>query len=608
MYRFLAVLWNARDESSAQEAERWTTLARRKNQEWDYGLDVPGARVLCLKPRSGGLRAYPLQSDQGVVLGRLFLRGTAVEECVTDISPTRASRIVASAGQSLTDDYWGAYVAFLVDHERNLLHVVRDCSGKLPCFRARVGRITFVFAVLDDLVALVGRRFPVNTKYIAAFLVADDVRIRETALDGVQELLAGDCWTQTERGDSQFAIWNPARVHSKGAVDEYDTAVLAVRDTAQHCIDSWASVHRSILHRLSGGLDSAIVLGCLKRSPSHPKIACVNRYTSKPGEDERKFARVAATAANVHLVESEWHSGEGLLDSRILDAPLLAKPSVQSLLLHDVAFTNALANRYDAEATWTGQGGDHLFLQSGTPLIAADFIRERGFGRGLSCVVHDVARLTRTSYWSILRNAWLYGSVIRQGRPQSLFDQAASLLRRDAFPDDFDSFVQHPWIGAIVGLPKAKQLQVSMLADLLNRPWPTVLLECAPEHHQLISQPLVELCIRIPTYLLVRGGRNRALARDAFADVLPREISRREGKGESTSYMTSFLRDHKPFLQQLLLDGFLVRERLVARETIERYVSCGQPMSSMQLFPVLACVAAEVWAQSWSSSATEIAA
>lgn len=608
MYRFLALLWNAQDQSSAQEAQRWTTLARLKKEEWECGLDVPGACVFHLRPQAGGLRAYPLPSDQGVVLGRLFDRATEGEARVTDISPTSANQIIASAGRSLVDNYWGAYVAFLVDQKRHLQHVVRDCSGKLPCFRAEVGRMTVFFSSLDDLVALVGRRFRINIKYLATFLVADDVRIRETALDGVHELLAGDCWTQTERGNKQFAIWNPAEVHGRGTLDEYDTGVCAVRNTAQHCIDNWASVHKSILHRLSGGLDSAIVLGCLTRSPAHPRIACINRFTRKPGEDERNFARVAATAAHVQLVESEWHSGETLLDSKVFDAPLLTKPSVQSLLLHDVSFTNALANRHNAEATWTGQGGDHLFLQTGSPLIAADFIRERGFGRGLSCVVHDVARLTRTSYWSILRNAWLHGKVRRRGRPEPLFDRAATLLRCDAIPDDFDSFVQHPWIDDIVDLPKGKQLQVSMLADLINRPWPTVQLEVAPEHHPLIAQPLMELCIRIPTYVLVRGGRNRALARDAFADVLPREIFRRQGKGESTSYMTRFLRDHKSFLQQLLLDGFLVRERLVAREIIERYVSLGQPMGSMQLFPILACVAAEIWVRSWTSSAAEMAA
>lgn len=608
MYRYIALTWNLKDEPAVREAEHWRARARLQMEDWQCGLDVRGACVFHLKPKSGGLLAYPLPSENGLVLGKLFHRRTEGETHVTGITPTSAAEIIASGGRSLIDTYWGAYIAFLVDDKRDLQHVVRDCSGKLPCFRAQVGRLCVFFSDLKDLVALVGRRFQINIKYIATFLVADDVRIRETGLDGIHELLAGDCWTRAESGETQFALWNPAVVHGEGTLDDYDTAVSTVRHTAQYCIDNWASVHRSILHRLSGGLDSAIVLGCLARSPARPKITCSNRFTTKPGEDERKFARAAATAANVELVESEWRSGETLLDSRIFDAPILTKPSVQSLLLHDVSFMNGLARRCGAEATWTGQGGDHLFLQTGTPLIAADFVRERGFQRGLSSVVHDVARLTRTSYWSILRNALLYGRVFRRGLPQPLFDQEASLLRRDALPDDFHAFAQHPWTDDIVGLPRGKQLQVSILADLLNRPWPTVQLELAPEHHPLIAQPLIELCIRIPTYLLVKGGRNRALARDAFANVLPREIFRREGKGESTSYMTSFLRDHRPFLQQLLLDGFLVRERLVARETIERYVSLGQPMGSMQLFPVLACVAAEAWVQSWTCRATEMAA
>ena len=47
----------------------------------------------------------------------------------------------------------------------------------------------------------------------------------------------------------------------------------------------------------------------------------------------------------------------------------------------------------------------------------------------------------------------------------------------------------------------------------------------------LFSQPLVELCLRIPTYVLTHGGWDRAVARRAFYDDLPPEIRNRRHKG-----------------------------------------------------------------------------
>ena len=52
----------------------------------------------------------------------------------------------------------------------------------------------------------------------------------------------------------------------------------------------------------------------------------------------------------------------------------------------------------------------------------------------------------------------------------------------------------------------------------------------------LLSQPLVELCLRIPTYVLIRSGRDRALARRAFAADLPAEIVRALPKGRADQH------------------------------------------------------------------------
>src|SRR3546814_984119 len=45
--------------------------------------------------------------------------------------------------------------------------------------------------------------------------------------------------------------------------------------------------------------------------------------------------------------------------------------------------------------------------------------------------------------------------------------------------------------------------------------------DAPPQIVPLLSQPVVELCLSIPTWQWVHGGRDRAVARAAFAGILP---------------------------------------------------------------------------------------
>ncbi|MGB6450488.1 MAG: asparagine synthase-related protein, partial [Steroidobacteraceae bacterium] len=130
--------------------------------------------------------------------------------------------------------------------------------------------------------------------------------------------------------------------------------------------------------------------------------------------------------------------------------------------------------------------------------------------------------------------------------------------------------------------------------------------ELAYEHHPLLSQPIVEHCLKTPTYVHLRGGRHRALARDAFSDCVPQQIIQRESKGDTTAFVVESIRRSEDFLCELLLDGVLVRERLINRAQLEACLRDGQALMPGQLPPLLASIAAEIWARAWSSGATHV--
>jgi asparagine synthase (glutamine-hydrolysing) len=127
--------------------------------------------------------------------------------------------------------------------------------------------------------------------------------------------------------------------------------------------------------------------------------------------------------------------------------------------------------------------------------------------------------------------------------------------------------------------------------------------EAAPEMvNPLLSQPLVELCLRLPSYVLTRGGRGRALARQAFAADLPPEIATRRSKGGMEEHIRAVLLDNLEFARGLLLEGELMRRGFIDRARVEALL-CGPPATlASRAGEVHVCLGIEAWLRHWPST------
>jgi asparagine synthase (glutamine-hydrolysing) len=310
MYRFVALIWNRRDREASREAA--ALAAQFANEAEPCGrVLLDGLAVFYWQPRTHSLRSYHLPSGSGLILGRLFKHSTndSASSLVVDISEMEAARIVATNGRHLVSDFWGSYVAILHDASTGESRVLRDCSGKIPCWRISVERVTIVFSNVDDVLPLISDSLSINWRYVAAFLFFDDLRTRESGITGISEVLAGGCVAVDKDGVvADSFCWNPADVYRRsGPLSDGDDCASAIRQNTQDCVDAWASVFKRILHNLSGGFDSAVVLSCLRNSPVQPLVTCLNRFTDRAQEDERAFAREAArlTDGEVAVTRSE---------------------------------------------------------------------------------------------------------------------------------------------------------------------------------------------------------------------------------------------------------------------------------------------------------------
>lgn len=525
MFRYLALVWEGEDAAQRDAA---ALIARRITANlagWELAFDADGIAVFCTGV--GQANGYTLLYDNaGIVVGTIFER-VAGEP---DERPRRAafdernsSRVIESEGRVLCTEYWGRYVAFLIGKSRGRKYVFRDPVGDIPCWSIGFRGVRVLFSELEDCAQLNLTRFSVNWDHMAVRILGVNIWKDESALNEVDTLRAGECIAYAGGRVARRMHWNSLDVARSGVIEDADKAATLLRWTTRTCVDAWASCYRSVLHELSGGLDSSIVLGCLARNQYGTRVACLNLRTRDPDSDERQYARLATDQAGVPLIERERRPTIAL--ERIQQVPRTVGPvNVVLRSLEVQPLVREVSREQDAEAIFTGDGGDMLFFRGRTELAVADYVFKHGLRRGVIPLACDVALLSQLSVWKLLGGALKHRLVRREFDLLSLLLDARTLIVRDSSASAAqDSELISYWRHATDIAPGKLMHAFSVTRPFLFR---DPLAEAGdPEHvNPLLSQPIVELCLRIPTYLQVYGGYDRALARRAFMNEVPREI------------------------------------------------------------------------------------
>src|SRR5882762_5015056 len=119
MFRYIALIWNPADPRAFETVQLIERRIAERVPALQQRFQADGLRILCSKPDRSGLTIYPMTSHSGLVLGRLFRRSSDVNDDRSapegTLDSTDADGLIASKGRSLVSQYWGDYVAFLVD-------------------------------------------------------------------------------------------------------------------------------------------------------------------------------------------------------------------------------------------------------------------------------------------------------------------------------------------------------------------------------------------------------------------------------------------------------------------------------------------------------------
>ena len=117
--------------------------------------------------------------------------------------------------------------------------------------------------------------------------------------------------------------------------------------------------------------------------------------------------------------------------------------------------------------------------------------------------------------------------------------------------------------------------------------------------HPLLSQPIVEACLGIPTWKLVPDRRERGFARDMFSKLLPQKVRGRRGKGEASGFYNRVINAHLPELRPLLIDGALASAGVISPDLLDSWLTTEHLLWKDDHPTIGALISIEIWARQW---------
>jgi len=489
----------------------------------------------------------------------------------------------------LLSDGWGAYMAVVCDERCGRWLVMSDPSGLLPVFR----QVTPTHVLLSSDPALLGKvsgtRSEVCWKGVAAHLLQSDMRQRATCLTGIDELPPGVLLDPCAPGGEEQVLWHPADHFPQDPSLSFGAAREELRRIAIDVLDAWQRALGPVAVAVSGGVDSSFICGALTAG-QHP-FGCITLATTEASGDERHYARLLASHAGQPLKELIYDPAALGVES--LASGGLPRPSRRTFVSVVDAMLARGAAELGASVVLDGNAGDSLFCYLYSAAPVADRIRAVGPGPGAVSTMLNMCRVTGCDVPTMARET-LRELRRRGGSPLPGCDE------RLLAPVACASQEAEPlagWLEAVDGPHRGKRDHVALI--LRSRHNIHGISSQARRLSPLMSQPLLEACLRIPTWLWPQGGVNRALARSAFATELPAPLLSRTVKPGPDSFIRAAFERNRNGLHALLREGLLAHNGLIDLDALDKAFALDARTDGQTVRRILDLAEAENWARSW---------
>lgn len=520
----------------------------------------------------------------GVLLGDLYDKAGRP---VTDLGGLQHLGTQSELRQHLLDRYWGEYLLFQpTETGTEGATVMRDPSGGMACAYSLEDGNGFITSDLAIASSLGLHRDRIDWDFVRHCLVYPYMKIARTGLVGISELLPGCALTLDGKTTCTKLAWSPwtfvasARRHSDPIA-----AAKEIREVTAMVVRAMAETDQSLLLELSGGLDSSIVGACLAGTRS--RVTCCTALTPLPGADERRYASRIAGQLGVELLQRRLD-----LDHADIGFPLPShslRPAVWMLGRAIARAMNDEASHLHVHSHFSGSGGDTIFCYLMSAAPAADAFRECGVAAGCQAIV-DLSRLHGCTVTKAAR------LTLRKlySRPKAACKPDYSLLAQTGLAPPLEL---HPWLSAPSHALSGDRERIFDLAG--NQMFTDATLRDGHRRVRmpLLSQPVMEACLRTPSWMWISGGQNRAVVRSAFATQLPQDVLERRSKGTFMNYNSAIYSRSRETIRRFLLGGHLQSHRLLNPYETNRLLDSRLPAPTHSFMRIFTLCMIENWAR-----------
>jgi asparagine synthase (glutamine-hydrolysing) len=463
--------------------------------------------------------------------------------------------------------------------------------GGLPCYWACHEGLVLAASDLSVMIAAGLPRPAVDPAALARQLAAGDLITGETCLAGIGEIQGGERLTFGPANIERTCRWSPWAFAAPPRTPSREDAAGKIREAAIASVAAIASQCSGLLLKLSGGLDSSIVAACL--AEAGVTFTALNLVIRDTSGDERPYAREVARHLGMPLVEA-WRDARQVEVERSA-AARLPRPSARSFLQESARIAAELAARAGAGALLDGGGGDNVFcsLQSARP--AADCLFARATLGQFVATARSIAELAPASLLEVCRRAW---SIRSRTSPAYRWPFDLRFLSSEASPIG-EQAARHPWLDPPAAALPGKAAHVAMIAAAQSVAEGFDAEDDLPTWSPLIAQPVVEACLEAPSWMWFEHGRNRALARRAFAGRLPPRILERRSKGAPDSFIAELFVLNRATIKDMLLGGKLRSLGLLDCKALDEALAIEGPVKGHDFLRIMKLFDAEAWARCW---------
>jgi asparagine synthase (glutamine-hydrolysing) len=512
-------------------------------------------------------------------------------------------------GDAFVQRLEGMFAFALWDRRRRRLVLGRDRLGIKPLYHLEAGGRFFFASEAKALVATGAIPIEVDREALQEYLALGYTPAPHSLFQGIRKLPPASLMTRENGRLTIDRFWAPGASvdHSRS---EHDWAEV-VQTSLDRAVDAQMVSDVPLGAFLSGGIDSSAIVALMaRRSPEPIKTYSIGFEVGGAGGyyNELPWARKVADLYRTDHHEIIVKPDAGTLLPRLvwhMDEPIADAAFVTTFLVAEFA-------RRDVTVILSGVGGDELFggyRRYLGPAYDRSYERlPRWLRRG---VLPSLARALPSDRHSALLNLsrQFRAYVLSQDQPieeryrsyVQVFSRldAAALLRDpvsrpfDALGAAFDEVAHGEPVGRLTGVDLLTQLPDDLLL-LTDKMTMATSLECRVP---FLDERLVDLALRMPTAMKIRGRQLKHVLKRSLAGLLPADLLHRGKRGFGAPMGAWLKAELAPLMARLLSRESIEKRGLLRWEPIARTIALHQGAREDRTDHLLALMTFELWAR-----------